>query len=72
MLKFVVGGLKQTPSQPTFTQARDGILSAVTALSPTDLPEVRTAFAKRGIGKNAVSPMSNSTTLTGVIEDFNP
>ena len=72
MLKFVIGGLKQTPSQPTFTQARDGILTAVTALNPGDLPDVKKAFAKRGIGKSAVSPASSSTTLTGVVEDFNP
>jgi hypothetical protein len=72
MLKYVIGGLKQTPSQPTFTQARDGILSTVAALNPGDLPEVKKAFAKRGIGKTAVSPPSNSTNLTGVVEDFNP
>ncbi len=72
MLKYVIGGLKQTPSQPTFTQARDGILSAVAALNPADLPDVKKAFAKRGIGKNAVSPPSSSTNLTGVVEDFVP
>jgi hypothetical protein len=72
MLKYVIGGLKQTPSQPTFTQARDGILSTVAALNPGDLPDVKKAFAKRGIGKSAVSPPSNSTNLTGVVEDFNP
>ncbi|MEQ1910602.1 MAG: M36 family metallopeptidase [Vicinamibacterales bacterium] len=72
MLKFVIGGLKQTPNQPTFTQARDGILVAVTALNPGDLAVVKTAFAKRGIGKSAVSPASSSTSLTGVVEDFNP
>jgi hypothetical protein len=72
MLKYVIGGLKQTPSQPTFTQARDGVLSAVAALNPGDLPDVKKAFAKRGIGKKAVSPPSSSTNLTGVVEDFNP
>ena len=29
MLAYVVNGLKLTPSRPTFTQARDGILTAV-------------------------------------------
>ena len=72
MLKYVIGGLKQTPSQPTFTQARDGILSTVAALNPGDLPDVKKAFAKRGIGKKAVSPPSSSTNLMGVVEDFNP
>ena len=70
MLKYVIGGLKQTPSQPTFTQARDGILTAVSALNPADLPTVKKAFAKRGMGKNAASPPSNSTNLVGVVEDF--
>jgi len=72
MLKYVIGGLKQTPSRPTFTQARDGLILAVTALNPADLPEVRKGFAKRGMGKKAVSPPATSTTLTGVVEDFTP
>jgi extracellular elastinolytic metalloproteinase len=70
MLTYVIGGLKQTPSQPTFTQARDGIFTAVSALNAADLPTVKKAFAKRGMGKNAVSPPSNSTNLVGVVEDF--
>ena len=72
MLRYVVGGLKQTPSQPTFTQARDGILAAVSALDPTDMPPVREGFAKRGMGKDAVSPPSSSTSLAGAVEDFTP
>lgn len=72
MLKYVIGGLKQTPNQPTFIQARDGIFTAVSALSPGDLPDVKKAFAKRGMGKAAVSPPSSSSSLTGVVEDFNP
>ena len=72
MLRYVIGGLKQTPSQPTFTQARDGILAAVSALDAADLPAVRKGFAKRGMGKNATSPPSSSTSLAGVAEDFNP
>jgi len=72
VLRYVIGGLKQTPSQPTFTQARDGILLAVAALDANDLPLVKAAFAKRGMGRNAVSPPANSTALTGVVEDFNP
>lgn len=72
MLRYVIGGLKLTPSQPTFTLARDGIISAVAALDAGDLPPVRAGFAKRGMGRNAVSPPSNSSNLTGVVEDFNP
>ncbi|MBI4964694.1 MAG: M36 family metallopeptidase [Desulfomonile tiedjei] len=70
MLKYVVGGLKQTPSMPTFTQARDGIITAVSALQPEELPEVWAGFAKRGMGVNAVSPPSSSTSLVGVVESF--
>ena len=70
MLRYVIGGLKLTPNRPTFTQARDGILNAVAALGPTDLALARDGFAKRGMGRNAVSPPSNSSSLAGVIEDF--
>jgi hypothetical protein len=69
-LMYVIGGLKITPLQPTFTQARDAILTAVSALNPEDLPEVWAGFAKRGMGVNAVSPPSSSASLAGVIESF--
>jgi len=72
MLAYVIGGLKLTPPRPTFVQARDGIISAVTAMSAADLPEVKAGFAKRGIGKGAVAPPSTSTSLTGVVESFTP
>lgn len=72
MLAYVVGGLKLTPLRPTFTQARDGILTAISAIDAADLPTAKAGFAKRGIGKDAVSPPSNSTSLAGVVESFNP
>lgn len=70
MLQYVIGGLKLTPSQPTFTQARDGIITAVSALNAGDLPMVWQGFAKRGMGRNAVSPSAFSSNLVGVVEDF--
>jgi hypothetical protein len=70
MLKYVVGGLKLTPSNPTFLQARDAIISAASTLEPTDVPLIWKGFAKRGMGKNAVGPTATSTTLTGVVESF--
>jgi extracellular elastinolytic metalloproteinase len=70
MLKYVVGGLKLTPNSPTFTQARDAIIIAVSALHPEDLSEVWAGFAKRGMGVGAVAPPAGSTTLTGVVESF--
>jgi extracellular elastinolytic metalloproteinase len=71
MLTYVIGGLKLTPPSPTFTEARNGIIAAVTALHPEDLPEVWAGFAKRGMGVGAVSPDRASPTLTGVVESFN-
>jgi extracellular elastinolytic metalloproteinase len=70
VLAYVIGGLKLTPPSPTFTQARDGIITAVSALDPGDLPEVWAGFAKRGMGVGAVSPPANSTSLAGVVESF--
>ncbi|MET0865229.1 MAG: M36 family metallopeptidase, partial [Nakamurella sp.] len=70
MLEYVVGGLKLTPSRPTFTQARDGIITAVSVLDTADLTPVWAGFAKRGMGVDAVSPASSSSSLTGVVESF--
>lgn len=70
MLRYVIGGLKLTSSNPTFLQARDGILAAAGALDPSDVPLVWAGFAKRGMGKGAVGPVSSSTALTGVTESF--
>lgn len=70
MLKYVVGGLKLTPNAPTFTQARDAIIAAVTALHPEDLGAAWGGFAKRGMGVGAVAPPATSRELTGVVESF--
>ncbi len=70
MLTYVIGGLKITPSSPTYIEARDAIVSAVTALNPEDLPEIWKGFAKRGMGVDAVAPRSNSRNLRNVIESF--
>jgi extracellular elastinolytic metalloproteinase len=70
MLQYVVGGLKLTPSNPTFLQARNGILSAAGALQPADVPLIWKGFAKRGMGKDAAGPAATSATLTGVVESF--
>jgi extracellular elastinolytic metalloproteinase len=70
MLTYVIGGLKVTPLNPTFTQARDAVITAVSALDPGDLPEVWAGFAKRGMGVSAVSPPAGSTSLAGVTEGF--
>ena len=65
MLKYVIGGLKLTPSQPTFVQARDAIISAASALQPADVPLIWNGFAKRGMGKNAKAPPHLFNVLDG-------
>jgi len=70
MLQYVVGGLKLTPANPTFLQARNAVLSAAGALQPADVPLIWKGFAKRGMGKDAVAPAATSTSLTGVVESF--
>jgi extracellular elastinolytic metalloproteinase len=72
MLLYVIGGLKLTPSNPTFTQARDAMIDAIQNLGPEDEALAWQGFAKRGMGKGAQSPPSTSTSLTGVVESFNP
>jgi extracellular elastinolytic metalloproteinase len=63
MLRYLIGGLELTPNRPTFTQARDGIIGAVSAIDATDLDPVWRGFAGRGMGLGAVSPPSDSETL---------
>jgi extracellular elastinolytic metalloproteinase len=72
MLKYVIGGLKLTTARPTFVQARDAIISAASALQPADVPLIWNGFAKRGMGKNAKAPPPSSTSLTEVVENFDP
>ena len=67
-------GMKMTPSAPTFTQARDGIIAATNAANgdanPKDVPLVWQAFAMRGIGEGAVSPASGQRHHSGITESF--
>jgi len=70
MLLYLVNGLKLTPSNPTFTQARDAFVDAIQNLGPDDETLAWQGFAKRGMGRGAQSPLSTSTSLSGVVEDF--
>ncbi|GJC79919.1 extracellular metalloproteinase mep [Colletotrichum liriopes] len=70
-LKLVVDGMALQPCSPNFIQARDAILDADTALTGGDNQcELWTAFAKRGLGSDAVYSSSNRrngfTIPTGV------
>jgi extracellular elastinolytic metalloproteinase len=65
MMLYFTQGLKNTPCSPTFTQVRDGIIQAATALhNGEDVCRLWTAFAAFGLGSNAVSGGSASTTPT--------
>ena len=71
ILRIVMDGMKLSPPNPNFVQARDAILQAELALTGgANRTELWRAFAKRGLGYYATSPFSSTTT--GVHEDFEP
>ncbi|HLH55987.1 MAG TPA: M36 family metallopeptidase [Verrucomicrobiae bacterium] len=68
-LQLVTDGLSLAPANATFLEARDGILQAdVVDTGGSDIVEIWTAFAKRGMGYSAIAP--DSTTTIGVFESF--
>src|SRR5690606_33775144 len=70
MKRYLVAGYKATPNSPTFTEARDAILAAALAEDESDFQLLWEAFARRGIGLNAVSPDRGSSDNSIVVEDF--
>ncbi len=65
VMRIVADGMDFTPPNPTFTQARDGILTAERALTGgTNAQIIWTAFAKRGLGFSAVA--LDTTTTAGI------
>jgi large repetitive protein len=70
MKRYVIGGLKATPTFPTFTEARDGVLAVALATDVQDYIACRVGFAKRGAGSKAVSPDRFSANNVPVVEDF--
>lgn len=70
MMDYIIAGLKETPSSPTYTEARNGILAAAMASNEADYLRCAHGFALRGLGKNAVSPDRDSDDHVGVVEDF--
>jgi hypothetical protein len=65
MMLYVVEGLKNTACNPTFTQVRDGIIqAAVDNHGGEDVCPMWEAFAAFGLGTNAVSGGSSSTSPT--------
>ena len=72
MQDYIIAGLKITPADATFVEARDAILAAAKAADNCDYLICANAFAKRGSGPAAVAPARDSTDLTGITEDFTP
>ncbi|MBE1301611.1 MAG: GlyGly-CTERM sorting domain-containing protein [Alteromonadaceae bacterium] len=70
MANYLVAGYKMTPVAPTFTEARDALLSAMYASEPADYEMALAAFARRGMGLGAISPDRFSTDNTGVVESY--
>jgi extracellular elastinolytic metalloproteinase len=65
MLLYFTEGLKNTACNPTFTDARDGIIQAATDnYSGEDVCLIWETFANFGLGSDAVSGGSNSTNPT--------
>ncbi len=63
-LRLVIDALKLQPATPSFTEARDAILAADQALTGGDNHlQIWQAFARRGLGENAVDGGSTSTAL---------
>jgi hypothetical protein len=68
MSDYVVTGLLLTPPDATFTEARDAILAAASALDRDDMLLIAAAFAGRGAGTCAVSPDRRALGNIGVVE----
>ena len=68
-LQLTTDGMKLSPVNPNFLQARDAILQAdFVNNAGANRSEIWAAFAKRGMGATATSPASNVTT--GLVENF--
>jgi len=64
-MRYFIQGLKNTPCSPTFTQVRDGVIQAATAINGgADVCTLWRAFAAYGMGTDAISGGSTSTTPT--------
>jgi hypothetical protein len=65
---YVVAGLLMTPPEATFTEGRDAILAAASALDTDDMLLIAAGFAGRGAGSCAVAPTNAVLNNAGVIE----
>ena len=70
MKRYLVGGYKMTPVDPTFVTARDALLAFVKAQDARDHDLCLHGFAKRGLGLGAVAAGPFSQTNAGVVESY--
>ncbi|WP_428312658.1 M36 family metallopeptidase [Hydrocarboniphaga sp.] len=71
MKDYIIGGLKMTPADATYTEARDAVIGVAKASgNAIDYAACANGFSAIGAGPAAVSPARDSTDLTGVTEDF--
>ena len=70
MANYLIASYKMTPIAPTYTEARDALLSVMLASDADDYTAAAEAFARRGMGFGAVSPDRFSTDNTGVTESY--
>ena len=70
MKRYLVTGLKLTPTAPTITEARDALLAAMAEEDPADATVCAAGFAKRGAGAAAIAPERYATDNSGVVESF--
>lgn len=70
MTDIVVAGLALTPSEATYTEQRDALLAAASAIDADSAGWMAEAFAERGMGSCAVSPDRASSDFAGVVEDY--
>ena len=68
MKQYLVRGLLATPVSPTFVEARDALLAVASASDPADATRFRQAFARRGLGSDAIAPARSSVDLVGAVE----
>ncbi len=65
-LQIVTDGMKISPLNPNFIQARDAVLAAAQAIDPADVGDVWAGFATRGMGYGAQDGLAASA----VVESF--
>jgi hypothetical protein len=64
VLQYVTDGMKLSPLNPTFVQARDAILLAAAVSDPADVVPAWIGFAIRGLGTNASIQTSSPAAVT--------